>query len=299
MGKLPVHTLERAMTDKEASSVVGDVVTWREPNVSEAGIYRDSETGEAVLLYAPYPEKTTDLRRAVFGAEMGATMRQGTGKLNVSRVFGFTTRNAMTQKEACRPTSFSYEYPEAQITMNHTATVLAEYLREQLPEVFDEDYQAIDAVLPEWRMTDDSLWTSGVINQSSQLPYHRDGANFDTWSAMPIVRRGMDGGHLHLPEFDITVNCRDGWALWFNGYRYVHGVTPMSARQKDGYRYTVVFYAKRGMKDCHTYAVEIGEARKKRKAREMAMAADGMSEAFREGSRGGTPMSTGNYNPVK
>jgi len=111
-----------------------------------------------------------------------------------------------------------------------------------------------------------------VINQSSALPYHRDGSNFDTWSAMPVVRRGMDGGHLHMPEYDITINCRDGWALWFNGHAYVHGVTPMKSRAKDGYRYSIVFYAKRGMKDCHTYAVEIGEARARRTAREASMA---------------------------
>ncbi len=121
-------------------------------------------------------------------------------------------------------------------------------------------------------MTDDALWTSGVINQSSALPYHRDGSNFDTWSAMPVVRRGMDGGHLHFPEYGITVNCRDGWALYFNGYAYVHGVTPMKTRSKDGYRYSIVFYAKRGMKDCHTYAVEVGEARARRKDREAGMA---------------------------
>jgi hypothetical protein len=120
-------------------------------------------------------------------------------------------------------------------------------------------------------MTEDALWTSGVINQSSALPYHRDGSNFDTWSAMPVVRRGMDGGNLHMPEWDITINCRDGWALWFNGYAHVHGVTPMSSRAKDGYRYSIVFYAKRGMKDCHTYAVEVGEARARRQEREYGM----------------------------
>lgn len=274
--QLTEHTLQRQITDKQASEVVGDAVTWREPNIDEAGIYRDADTGEAVLLYAPFPEKTTELRRAVFSTEFGATLR-ATGTRNVSRVFGFTTRNVMTQKEACRPTSFSYENPDAQRTMNATATILGEYLRDQLPEVFEADYQQAEAVLPEWRMTENSLWTSGVINQSSQLPYHRDGSNFDTWSAMPILRRGMDGGHLHLPEYDITLNCRDGWAVWFNGYRYVHGVTPMQPRQDDGYRYTIVFYAKRGMKDCHTYAVEIGEARKKRKAREMAMVGEDLT----------------------
>jgi hypothetical protein len=82
----------------------------------------------------------------------------------------------------------------------------------------------------------------------------------------------MSGGHLTMPEFGITINCRDGWVLYFNGNKYVHGVTPMAPKTKDAYRYSIVFYALRGMKDCHTYALEVGEARKKRTAREQKMA---------------------------
>lgn len=271
--KLAEYEVTRVMDKKNADAVVGETVPDIVPNVTEAGIYRDAETGEAVLMYAPYPEKVTPLRAAVLKTHYSTTLRSS-GTRNVSRTFGMTTRSAVLQREACTPTSLTYEDPESQMTLNDTSDVLASYLREQLPEVFEKDYQEIDVVLPEWRMTEDTLWTSGVINQSSPLPYHRDGANFDTWSAMPVVRRGMDGGNLHMPEYDMTIACKDGWALWFNGYKYVHGVTPMSVRQKDGYRYSIVFYAKRGMKDCHTYAVEIGEARKRRKEREAGMVGD-------------------------
>jgi len=271
MANLAEYELTRVMTKKEADKVVGDPVTWREPDVNDAGLYRDSLTGEAVLVYAPYPGPTTDLRRAVIGTHYGTTLR-ASGTRNVSRVFGFTTRSTVLQREACTPTSLSWEEPESQMVLNDTADRLGHYLRDELPEVYEHDYQTVQSVLPEWRMTEDALWTSGVINQSSALPYHRDGSNFDTWSAMPVLRRGMDGGHLHMPEYGITINCRDGWSLWFNGAALVHGVTPMKPRVKDGYRYSIVFYAKRGMKDCHTYAVELGEARAKRKEREMGMA---------------------------
>jgi hypothetical protein len=271
--KLPEYETTRLLEKKEADAVVGNMVADIPPNITEAGIYRDADTGEAILMYAPYPAKVTPLRRAVLKTHYSTTLRSS-GTRNVSRTFGMTTRSAVLQREACTPTSLTYEDPESQMALNITANNLAEYLREQLPEVFDHDYREMDVVLPEWRMTEDALWTSGVINQSSALPYHRDGANFDTWSAMPVVRRGMDGGNLHMPEYGMTIACKDGWALWFNGYKYVHGVTPMSVRQKDGYRYSIVFYAKRGMKDCHTYAVEIGEARKRRKKREAGMVGD-------------------------
>lgn len=276
MSNLPEFFIKRVLSKEEADKVVGLTVETTEPNVNEAGIYRDADTGEAILVYAPYPAPVTALRAAVLNTEYSTTLR-ASGTRNNSRVFGFTNRSAVLQREACTPTSLSWESPEAQITLNETAEVLGNYLREQLPEVFEHDYQEIQQVLPEWRLTEDALWTSGVINQSSALPYHRDGSNFDTWSAMPVIRRGMDGGNLHMPEYDITINCRDGWALWFNGYAYVHGVTPLKPRTKDGYRYSIVFYAKRGMKDCHTYAVEVGEARKRRAEREAGMIDDDVS----------------------
>ena len=271
MNSLPEFLIDRVVTKPEADDIVGETVEFREPNVSEAGIYRDRATGEAILVYAPMPGGVTDLRQTVLNLSYGTTLR-ASGTRNVSKTFGFTTRSAVLRREACTPTALTWESPESQIVLNDTADALGNYLREVLPEVYEHDHQTVEAVLPEWRMTEDALWTSGVINQSSALPYHRDGSNFDTWSAMPVVRRGMDGGHLHMPEYDITINCRDGWALWFNGYAYVHGVTPMKSRAKDGYRYSIVFYAKRGMKDCHTYAVEIGEARARRTAREASMA---------------------------
>lgn len=270
MGNLPEFLIDRVLTKDEADKVVGVTVAESEPNVNEAGLYRDRATGEAILIYAPYPAQITPLRQAVLGTNYSTTLR-ASGTRNASRTFGFTNRSAVLQREACTPTSLAWESPEAQMTLNTTAEVLGDYLKQELPEVFLHDKAEVEQVLPEWRMTEDALWTSGVINQASALPYHRDGSNFDTWSAMPVVRRGMDGGHLHMPEYGITINCRDGWALWFNGYAYVHGVTPMKARAKDGYRYSIVFYAKRGMKDCHTYAVEVGEARKRRQGREEGM----------------------------
>jgi hypothetical protein len=295
MSKLPEFLIDRVLNKEQADEVVGAKVEALEPNVNEAGIYRDRETGEAILVYAPYPAAITPLRKAVLDTNYSTTLR-ASGTRNVSRTFGFTNRSAVLQREACTPTSLAWESPEAQITLNETAQVLGDYLREQLPEVFEHDMNELEQVLPEWRMTEDALWTSGVINQSSALPYHRDGSNFDTWSAMPVVRRGMDGGNLHMPEYGITINCRDGWALWFNGYAYVHGVTPMSPRAKDGYRYSIVFYAKRGMKDCHTYAVELGEARARRQGRETASAEDPLGNILKSG---GTGRSNGNTRIIK
>jgi hypothetical protein len=110
------------------------------------------------------------------------------------------------------------------------------------------------------------------INQTSVLPFHRDAYNFPAWSAMPVLRRGVDGGFLRIPEYGATIACRDGWGVFFAGYDLLHGVTPMRLRRPDGYRYSVVYYALKGMKDCFTAAVEAGYARKRRTEREQEIA---------------------------
>lgn len=271
METLNEYEIDRILTTEEAKAVIGDTVPEAEPNVNEPGIYRDSETGEVILVYMPYPGDVKALRNAVLQTGMSTTLR-ASGVRNMSRTFGMASRSVVLKRESCRPASLAWDFPEAQMVLNGAADALGRNLKEMLPEIHEHDADVLEQVLPEWRMTEDSLWTSGVINQSSQLPYHRDRANFETWSAMPVIRRGMSGGHLTFPEYGITVNCRDGWAMYFNGNRYVHGVTPMTPKTKDGYRYSIVFYALRGMKDCHTYALEVGEARKKRTAREQKMA---------------------------
>jgi len=110
-----------------------------------------------------------------------------------------------------------------------------------------------------------------VINKESSLPYHRDGNNFDAWSVMPVIRRGVRGGHLHIPEYDIVVPCRDMFTVAFFGRRLVHGVTPMSKQSAEAYRISVVYYALKGLKDCHTFAEETALARVKRTEREDKM----------------------------
>jgi hypothetical protein len=81
----------------------------------------------------------------------------------------------------------------------------------------------------------------------------------------------MDGGYLSVPEYGLVCACRDGYAVFFPGHELVHGVTPMQTTAPDGYRYSVVYYALRGMKDCFTAAMETQHAKKKRTEREREM----------------------------
>lgn len=272
LADLPVFHVKRVMTIDEADDINGSVVPDLEANINEAGIYVDADTDEPFLAYFPMEEEVGLLRKAVLNIKYGTTVRQNTGSRNISRTFGMAPRKIYQRRESCRPTALAHEHPDDHAILVQFAQRFGAMYQEFAPDLYEHDVAALGDVTNEWRMTDDALWTSGVVNKSSTLPYHRDGFNFSTWSAMPVIRRQMRGGYLHFPEFDATVSCRDGWVLFFPGWKWVHGVTPMKPLAKDAYRYSIVYYALRGMKDCFSFAVEQSEAAKKRTEREEGIA---------------------------
>jgi hypothetical protein len=272
---LEVIKVKRVIDKKLAREMRGDVVPDLEPDITTAGIYVDEDTNEPFLVYMPMPsDMVPELRNAVRSVKYSSSgvTRQQLGIENHSRTFGMAPRKPFQTREACRPTSLSYEQPNEHDVLVRTADRLSQIMRQIAPDVYEKDAEETKEVDKEWRISEDSLWTSGVINKTSTLPYHYDGNNFNMWSAMPVVRRGIRGGALNMPEYGVTVECRDGWVLFFPGYRYLHGVTPITHTTKDAYRYSIVYYCLRGMKDCFTYAVEQAEARKKRTAREVGLA---------------------------
>lgn len=274
LSDLPVIPVKRVMTPDEATELVGTTVHPLAANITQAGIYVDADTNEPFLAYFPMEEEVALLRRAVLNVKYSTTRRSGMGFDNQSRTFGMAPRKVMQARNSCRPTSLASEQPSEHSVVVAFADKFARMYKEFAPEQFANDVNVIDdsGIDKEWRMTDDALWTSGVINKSSQLPYHRDGFNFETWSAMPVIRKNMNGGYLNFVEYDAVIACRDGWVLFFPGYKYVHGVTPMESRGPDSYRYSIVYYALRGMKDCFTYAVETARGKAERTERETHMA---------------------------
>jgi hypothetical protein len=286
---LPVVTVKKIKNKEEVKEIKGLLVPDLEANITEEGIYLDEATGEPFLVYMRLPEDLVPkLRQAVRNVKYSSSgvTRQSTGTENHSRTFGMSPRKPFQTREACRPTSLSYDQPEEHDVLVETADILSDIMREIAPDIYAHDVEETKDVSGEWRISERSLWTSGVINKTSTLPYHYDGNNFDMWSAMPIIRRGTRGGYLSVPEYDITIECRDGWVVFFPGFRLLHGVTPIAHVAKDAYRFTVVYYCLRGMKDCFTYAVEQAEARKRRTEREIGLASAVSGETeFKVGKR--------------
>jgi hypothetical protein len=283
--------VERRLTAKQAREMRGkpvvspdDAVLVPEPAPGEIS-WVESNDGELLGFVTKLPsDLRAELRRAVLGTEMTGVARTGAGmgrNVNASRIFGWMPRRPMAQRESCRASTMTQEFPEAHAAIEKAALHLTEELRRLAPARYEQDQALLsESILPEWRIAENALFTSGVINKSFQLPYHFDAMNFHTWSAMPTLRKGIVGGQLHLPEWGVLFPCSDGDVTWFCGRELLHGVTPMETRKGSGrsrligeaYRYSIVYYALQGLKDCATHAVESGEAAKRRSARESAMA---------------------------
>jgi hypothetical protein len=280
---VPDLPVRRVLTAAQGGALVGEKVARAPyeptlPRVTAAEPLRllDADTGEPVAIITVLPAaRRAMLRDAVAGMDMATVARMSNRMAGAARTFGWAPKRVVNGRESCRATSAARDFPRE----HRVLTELAGHLSEEFQRLWPARAAADAAVLggelkPDWRMTAGALWTSGVVNRSSMLPYHRDSMNFHTWSAMPSLRYGMRGGYLHVPEYDIVFPCRDGEVTWFCGRELVHGVTPMRMLTPDAYRYSVVYYALSGMRNCATYAEETAQAAQRRTTRERKLAAE-------------------------
>lgn len=240
-----------------------------EPNVTAPATVRDAETGEPVMVVKRYLGDMAKLRRAFMDYPMSTTKR-AIGIRNRSAVFGNVSRRVHMKREGCRACGGASTAPGPHHAILEAGANIFGQLRPDHEQAARDETLATNKIPADWRIPD-TPWTSGVLNESSPLPYHYDRNNLPTWSAMIVARRNVDGGHLHIPEYDLVVECRDGDIVWFPGWHYVHGVTPLRLTKPDGYRYTAVYYTVRGMGDCLPAAEELRRARTGRSAREDVM----------------------------
>lgn len=263
-------TAERGARDAAEKLIRTGIAADMESNVRAPATVVDADTGRPILVAARWPDDLGPVRRAFLAYPMTTTLR-AVGTRNRSSVFGNVARNVVMQRNGCRQCSGARDAPAAHATIIGAAAVCAELLAQAVPDQAVADRAlAAGRVQPEWRLPG-GLWTSGVLNETSPLPYHYDRNNLPTWSAMIVARRGIEGGHLHIPEYNLVVECRDGDVVMFPGWKHVHGVTPMRRRDRDGYRYSAVFYLVEGMADCLSAAEETARAQRDRTDREATM----------------------------
>lgn len=275
---------ERAMSREEAHALirVGAPAGEWEPNVRAPAVV--TLHGEPVAAVTRYGGDMAQVR-AAFREYPMTTVKRAIGIRTRSAVFGYVDRKVHMKREGCRECSGAHDAPHAHNEILRAGGQIADDLAATIPERADRDQSlAGTAIRPDWRIPG-TPWTSGVLNDTSPLPYHYDRNNLPTWSAMIVARRHTDGGHLHIPELGLVLACRDGDVVHFPGWHYVHGVTPIHKRRPDAYRYSCVFYTVAGMAGCHDPADELARARASRSKREDEL----LDRQAAEGLLGGNP----------
>jgi hypothetical protein len=167
------------------------------------------------------------------------------------QTFGFAAPAPLRSRWACTRCRFDRNYPDATDLIYDFVHKAERLFRETAPDAYRHSAEAVLSTVPEaWRIKG-TPWTSGVINNTAALPYHKDSGNIrGSWSAMIACRHGIDGGMLYLADYDCYLAVPHGSISIFDGQSVLHGVTPFQVTSHDAWRYTLVCYAKSGMKSC-------------------------------------------------
>jgi len=243
-----------------------DLITQPPPaevDTTSGPVLMRATAGFLLAAILPYEGDLSAYRRACIEYVFDANgVIRGSGISNRAQVFGYVGRNPLLGRYGCSVTSGARRHPEAHATLCAAGETLADMMRRHLPEVVPQQEIEMQKVHADWTLPG-GFWTSGVLNETSELPYHYDRNNLDGWSAMVTIRRHTRGGHLHVPALDTAFRLRDGDVLFFNGRRLLHGVTPIQKLRDDAYRYTSVYYPVKKLTRCLPCDEEIAAARRR------------------------------------
>ena len=175
---------------------------------------------------------------------------------SVPRLSGIGDRQRMFGTLAPQPLRKRYGCRRSHVTRGTDPDAWAEVAAEAhgileaaLPDVAARNVALADPIGEPWKFPGTG-WTSGVLNLTQLLPFHRDAGNLaGSWSGMVGARSAVDGGHLYLPEYDLTLEVGNRSLICFPGGMVTHGVTPMTVK-RGGWRVTAVFYGLRGCLAC-------------------------------------------------
>jgi len=188
------------------------------------------------------------------------------GMLYPNQTFGTIAPSPVRRRMWCSTSQFDVKHARIAGLLRGMAAHAWEIAQETLPELAQD---TIDAVYPkihdDWLLAE-APWTSGIINKTAALPYHRDSNNIKgAISSMWVLRRHITGGYLHLPEYNVAFECPNKSLITFDGQASWHGVTPFhntgriqdkrfkdggGYNPKDAYRMSMVYYARSMCQDC-------------------------------------------------
>jgi len=225
----------------------------------------DKTNQQIVAIQIQLPDDTFDVTQQItrimrhdlkWAIDKGRPARMS-GIASANKVFGTLEPNRLRQRFGCKSAALDRDAPELRALLGQLLTSSYKQLETIEPHRTKDHQELIESKIhPDWLIAE-MPFTSGIINYSAALPYHRDSGNvLGSWSVMVALRKHMLGGQLHLPEYGVVLGVPDRSIIFFNGQAIWHGVTPMVAAKKDAYRFTIVYYAKRKICDCLSVSEE-------------------------------------------
>ena len=202
--------------------------------------------------------------------------RRTNGLSQTSVVYGSLPRVSV-RNDYCRRTAPSMGNPALYAKACSVAQAIAAAYHEHLPHEYAHHLQhSTSTILPEW-MVEGTPFTSINFNKNFAIPYHRDKANdAGMFSNVLIVRRGILGGQLVLPDFGVALAMRHGSLVLFAGDKLMHGVLPFRPYVAGGYRCSVVAYTLGTMKNCLCGEEELRRAQGRRTEVESSLRSEAM-----------------------
>jgi len=175
------------------------------------------------------------------------------------RTFGWAPPQVLRQRYAT--TAAMADEPALAAALTALGAAVWPLVAQHLPEAAAAHQVALQrAISRRWVIGDH--WTSGIVNRTVALPYHRDRGNVTgCLSAMVCWRQGVAGGFLHLPDYGVSLAVPDRSLVVFSGATVTHGVTPLDTPEGAGHRYTAVWYVRAGLgRSAPTWAAEVARA---------------------------------------
>jgi len=186
------------------------------------------------------------------------------GLTNSSRTFGFAPPVPLRRRYGATISQFDLDYPKEATVLRELGNVLWQTIEEFLPEMAAVHKAKMQEIHKDW-WYGQSPFTSGIINNTSALPYHIDRGNVDgTLAALICLRKHMDGGMLHVPEINSYFELPHMSVGIFNNQKLWHGVTPFTRKNRLAERYSIVYYSKREFLKAGPLEDEAGRAAKRR-----------------------------------
>lgn len=243
-------------------------VKGKREKLSKDTIIQDSE-GKNIFGYFRFPYGK-DFKWALKNIHVRKPGNKATHFKNreKSKMFGNRPRDHFRRLPTCSKQKIVRYQPKVAHVLESYAGKLESIYREYFPDTYQYHQTCAQDILPEWKMPD-SVFTSGIVNKTSQLYYHKDARNFEgTYSNMIVARKDTGGGGLVVPSLNIYVPCEDGTLVIFNGQKFTHGVTEIEKTKLTGYRFSVVYYTLEKMKECKPVDEEVEIGRHERTAKE-------------------------------